>query len=69
MSNTASLTALLEKKGYAILDAIYSIKEVAQIVALSKEIPKASDHLLITKDVVAIRQLINHIPTLKEVLV
>ncbi len=66
--NTSHLKATFQQQGFAILDSVYSTIEVQQITACIKETPLNSINLLQTKDVYAIRKLINTIPQLKNIL-
>lgn len=66
--NIDDLKFTLEKEGNAILDSVYTAIELQQIAMCIKEAPQNSNALLKTKDLFAIRQLLNTIPHLKNIL-
>ena len=66
--NIDGLKFTLEEQGSAILDSVYTTLELQQIVACIKEASQNDDDLPKTKDLFAIRQLLNTIPQLKKFL-
>lgn len=68
MLNTKDPKLVFEELGYVILDGIYTTLEFQQIVTSIKEASQNYDDLPKTKDLFAIRQLLNTIPQLKNIL-
>jgi ectoine hydroxylase-related dioxygenase (phytanoyl-CoA dioxygenase family) len=56
----------LEKNGYSLLTDLYSDSEVSEIIDVLESSEKEGNSFLKTKDLFAIRQLINAVPELKE---
>ncbi|WP_103864122.1 phytanoyl-CoA dioxygenase family protein [Aquimarina sp. I32.4] len=55
----------LEEKGYSILNNLYSIEEISEILSCIKNVAQDRDSFMKTGDLYAIRQLIKNIPELK----
>lgn len=58
----------LDQKGFSIIPSIYSLQERNAILQAIEEGNIGQDALLKTRDLFAIRQLLNHIPNLKHLL-
>lgn len=58
----------LEENGYSILSDFYSDKEISEIVTCLQNSEQSGTSFLITKDLVAIRQLIKNVPDLSDLL-
>ncbi|MDY8138731.1 phytanoyl-CoA dioxygenase family protein [Aquimarina sp. 2201CG5-10] len=58
----------LENKGYSVLNQLYTVSEIQEILQIIKNSEKSGNSFLKTKDLFAIRQLLNVIPDLKQVL-